>query len=581
VRAILVVDVVESVRLIEQDEEGFVRRWRAFVAAVMGEDLPAHGGRLVKSLGDGMLVELGTAQAAVGCALAMQARMARLECRFPPHQQIRLRAGIHIAPIIVDDLDVFGEGVNLAARLASLAGPGEIVASAELRERLTPILDADVEDLGECHLKHIRRPVRAYRIGPPGEWPVIEPGSAALSELRPTIAVIPFAGRAIAPEHEALGEVLAEEIICSLSHTPELNVISRLSTTAFGGRKTSLAEVQARLHANYVVSGGYRVSGTRIMLAVELAETGSEGVVWSDALHGEVGAIVRGDDELTSRIVSAVSHAITAREVERALFCSMPTVESYTLLLGAVALMHRLSPDSFDRARQMLDALKERVPRHAIPHAWMAKWHVLRVQQGWSPDRQLDTRLALDCTKRALDANAQCALALTIDGFVHTNLLKQLDIAEERYDMALRANPNESLAWLLKGTLHAFKGEGRAAIDSAAHALRLSPLDPLKYFYDSLAATAALSAGDYERAIEHARSSLRANRTHTSTLRALAIAQVQSGHPDEARDTVRELLRLEPTLTVRAYLERSPSSAFETGRIWSGALRAAGLPEGE
>jgi tetratricopeptide (TPR) repeat protein len=229
----------------------------------------------------------------------------------------------------------------------------------------------------------------------------------------------------------------------------------------------------------------------------------------------------------------------------------------------------------------MLQALKERVPRHAIPDAWLAKWFVLRVQQGWSADPKLDARQALDCTRRALDADAHCALAMAIDGFVHTNLLKRLDIAEQRYDMALDANPNESLAWLLKGTLHAFKGEGRQAVDSTLQALRLSPLDPLKYFYDSLAATAALAAGEYERAIEHARRSLRANRTHTSTLRALAIAQVQTGRDAEARETVRELLRLEPTLTVRAYLERSPSSAFETGRIWSGALRAAGLPEGD
>jgi class 3 adenylate cyclase/TolB-like protein len=581
VRAVLVADVVESVRLIEQDEEAFVRRWRAFVAAMMGEEFPTHGGRLVKSLGDGMLVELDTAQAAVNCALAVQARMARVERHFEPQQQIRLRIGIHIAPVIVDELDLFGEGVNLAARLAALAGPGEIVASAALREALTPVLDADVEDLGDCHLKHVRLPVRAYRIGPPGDWPVIEPGTSVLPELRPTIAVIPFAGRGVAPEHAVLGEVLAEEIISALSRTPELNVISRLSTTAFGGRQTSLAEVQAHLRANYVVSGGYRVAGARVTLAAELAEARSGHVVWSDRLQGDVGAIVGGDDDLTRRIVAAIGHAVTACETERALSHSMPTLESYTLLLGAVALMHRLSPCSFERARQMLQALKERVPRHAIPDAWLAKWYVLRVQQGWSADPKLDARQALDCTRRALDADAHCALAMAIDGFVHTNLLKRLDIAEQRYDMALDANPNESLAWLLKGTLHAFKGEGRQAVDSTLQALRLSPLDPLKYFYDSLAATAALAAGEYERAIEHARRSLRANRTHTSTLRALAIAQVQTGRDAEARETVRELLRLEPTLTVRAYLERSPSSAFETGRIWSGALRAAGLPEGD
>jgi tetratricopeptide (TPR) repeat protein len=241
--------------------------------------------------------------------------------------------------------------------------------------------------------------------------------------------------------------------------------------------------------------------------------------------------------------------------------------------------MHRLSRQDFDRARQMLQTLIDRAPRLAVPHAWLAKWHVLRVQQGWSEDPRAQRRQALECTQRSLEADPGCALALTIDGLVHTNLLKRLDIAEEKYAAALHANPNESLAWLLKGTMHAFRGEGKLAIEGTRRALRLSPLDPLRYYYDSLAATAALSAGHYERAIELAQRSLRANRTHTSTLRAMAIAQWQLGREDDARQVVAELRRLEPGLTVSAYLERSPSSEYETGKIWSRALHNAGLPE--
>jgi tetratricopeptide (TPR) repeat protein len=227
----------------------------------------------------------------------------------------------------------------------------------------------------------------------------------------------------------------------------------------------------------------------------------------------------------------------------------------------------------------MLEAVAERVPRHPIPHAWLAEWHVLRVQQGWADDAKREALLALDCTRRSLDADPNCSLALAIDGFANTNLLKRFDVAEDRYDLALRANPNEALAWLLKGTLHAFRGEGAQAVEHTEHARRLSPLDPLRYFYDSLAATAALSAGRYERAIELAQGSLRLNRTHTSTWRALAIAQVQLGRVDEARKTAGQLLALEPGLTVKGYLERSPSSAFETGKIWSDALRVAGVPD--
>jgi tetratricopeptide (TPR) repeat protein len=218
------------------------------------------------------------------------------------------------------------------------------------------------------------------------------------------------------------------------------------------------------------------------------------------------------------------------------------------------------------------------MPRQAIPWAWLAKWHVLRVQQGWFNDPSVDSQFALDFCRRALNADPQCTLALVVSGLVHTNLLRQLDVAQENYDLALRINPNDGMAWLLRGTLHAFKGEGSVAVHDTQRALKLSPLDPHRYFYDSLAATAALSAGHYKRAIELANHSLRANRTHTSTFRALAIAQWQSGLQADARKTVAELLRLEPGLTVTRYRERHPTAGYETGKIWSTALLEAGVP---
>jgi len=189
-----------------------------------------------------------------------------------------------------------------------------------------------------------------------------------------------------------------------------------------------------------------------------------------------------------------------------------------------------------------------------------------------------DTRLALDRTKRALDNDSHCSLALAIDGFVHTNLLKALDVGQRSYDLALRVNPNDAQAWLLRGMLHAFKGEGKQAIRDTHRALRLSPLDPHRYFYDSLAGGAELAAGHYERAVELLQRSLRANRMHTSTFRTLAISQWQLGRRDDARATVRELMSVEPTLTVTKWLELSPSRDYPIGRLCADALRDAGLP---
>ena len=576
-RAVVFVDLFESVRLMEADEDDTVQRWRQLVDWIEHEVLPSHEGRLVKSLGDGLLLEFPRVAPSVAAAFAIQKRCNDANADVPSARRMLLRMGEHVGALIADSHDVYGQSVNLAARLTTLARPGEIVVSAAVRDELTPALDADIEDLGDCYLKHVSQPVRAYRISPPGAHPVIVPPAPAL-ELRPVIAVIPFASRDVDLRYHLLGELLADEVISGLSQCAELHVISRLSTTAFRQRHATLAEVGAHLHAHYVLSGAYRVERRRAMLTVELADARTEHVVWSNELTADVARVLRHEDDLIERIVAETSRTIIATELQRAQSRALPTLEGYTLLLSAIALMHRLSLADFDRARDMLQALIDRVPRQAVPHAWLAKWHVLRVQQGWAEDPRMEAALALESTKRALELDTRCALALTIHGFVHTNLLKQFEVATESYDLALSVNPNESLAWLLKGTLHAFRGEGDAAMEETTRARRLSPLDPLRYFYESLSATAALSAERYQEAFDLATRSLRLNRTHTSTLRALAISQWHLGRPDDARKTVTELMRLEPGLTIGKFLARSPSSAFAPGRVWSQTLREAGVP---
>jgi adenylate cyclase len=578
-KVLLVMDVVESVRIMEQDQDDFVRRWQQLVQQAEQQILPLHGGRIVKSLGDGLMLEFANAQSGVKAAFALQHFSRQVNSGFQPEQQMHLRIGGHLASFVTDQHDIYGTDVNLTARFCTLAGPGELVVTAELRDNLTANLDADVEDLGECHLKHVEKPVRAYRIGPIGKHPVIAPGSAVRLDLRPTIAVIPFAMRSSEPGHEMLGEALADEVIAALSRTSELHVISRLSTTAFRERAEKIEDIRTHLGATYILSGTCRSAGTQLAVFVELIEAKSGHIVWADSLKGQVHGVFAMDDELIARLVAAVSSSVMSQQLQRASNQALPTLEGFTLLLGAVALMHRTQFSEFDRARAMFEALIDRSQRHPIPHAWLAKWYVLKVQQGWTDDPARDTQRALDCTKRALDGDTNCALAWTIDGFVHTNLLRDLEGASERYETALSINPNESLAWLLKGTLHAFKGEGLAAVSSTERALLLTPLDPLRYFYDSLAATANASANAYDRAIELGQRSLKSNRMHTSTYRALAIAQARSNRLVEARETVAQLLKLDPGFTLRSFAARSPTSKFAHGQELIAALRLAGVPE--
>jgi TolB-like protein len=562
----------------EQDQDGFVRRWQQLVEEAEQNVLPLHGGRIVKSLGDGLMLEFASAQGCVKAAFALHHFSRQANAGIPPEHQMHLRMGGHLASFVTDQHDIYGTDVNLTSRVSTLAGPGEVVLSAELRDHLTAGLDVDIEDLGECHLKHVEKPVRIYRAGPVGHAPVIQMGDALRMDLRPTIAVIPFAMRSNEPGHDMLGEALADEVIAALSRTSELHVISRLSTTAFRGRHEALHEISTHLKASYVLSGTCRSAGSQLALFVELIEVKSGHIVWAESLKGTVHGLFATDDELITRLIAAVSSSVMSTELQRARDHALPTLEGYTLLLGAVALMHRTSSGEFDQARQMLEHLIERSRRHPVPYAWLAKWHVLRVQQGWAENATTETQLALDNTKRALDNDPNCALALTVDGLVRTNLLKDIDGALVRYEEAININPNESLAWLLKGTLHAFRGEGEIALIGTERALLLSPLDPIRYFYDSLAASAAVTAGSYERAIELASRSLRANRYHTSTYRAMAIAQSMSGHLVEAQATVKQLLTLEPGFTVSKFLERTPARGFEISRTFAEALQRAGLP---
>lgn len=576
-QVIVVLDVVESVRLMEQDEHGFIRRWHDFVEFARQQVLPQHRGRMHKSLGDGLMLEFSDAQDAIRALFALQGWCRQTNASLSPDRRLHLRAGAHLAEFLADSYDIYGTGINLTARVASLAGPDEIVVTADVRDQLAAGLDAEIEDLGECHLKHVKEPVRAYRVGAVGAAPVIGHGLGIEIPLRPTIAVIPFQMKNGEPGHELVGEALADEVIAALSRTSELHVISRLSTTVFRGRQSASEEIQHHLGATYILSGSCRTAGDRLALFVELIEAKSGHVAWAQTFRGRIDGLFLPDDALIAELVAGVSGAVMVTEVRRAKSHALPTLEGYTLLLGAIALMHRNSLADLDRAKAMLEHLIERNRRHPVGHAWLAKLHVLRVQQGWFADRATEARTALECSRRALEADPDSSLALTIDGFVHTNLMKDLKGASNRYAQALEINPNESLAWLLTGTLNAFQGDGERALEASERALRLSPLDPLRYFYDSLAATAAITAGEYQRAIALAERSLKANRFHTSTYRTLAIAQSLSGDTEGARNTISQLLEREPAFTAKQFLERTPATPALAGRV-AEALIQAGLP---
>ena len=577
-RTVVVVDVVESVRLMELDEEDFVRRWQAFVGEVKTGLLPKHGGRLVKSLGDGLMVEFEAVPPAIQCAIDMQTAIAQTNLARSADRWIALRVGGHVTDVFVDEHDIYGAGVNLAARLTTLAGPGEIVVSADVRDRLTPGLDAEVEDLGECYLKHVQAPIRAYRVGAVGAAPIIT-HRGVNTDHAPIIAVIPLTVQPADSASGFVGDIIADDIIAALSTSDQWKVISRLSSAAFRSGLHQPVDLHKYLNATYVLSGVCHVVGQKLRVIAELADVRAETVVWSGSVAANLASLTDPDGELAATIAAHVGRAIFSHELGRTRAKPMPTLESYSLLFSSIALMHRLSKPDFERSRAMLEHLIERHPRAPAPKVWMGKWHVMNVVQGWSSDLVAEHQMARAWVQRALNDQPDHALGLAIDGLVSGYLGKDLDTAEARYAAALAVNPNESLAWLFSSALLAYRERGAEAAEAALRARTLSPLDPLKYYYDSFAAHALVAAGRYKEAIALGQESLRANCTHSPTLRTVAIAQVLDGQIEDARQTVRRFLSLEPRATVSAYRERYPGGASRDAVKYAQALRLAGLPE--
>jgi class 3 adenylate cyclase/TolB-like protein len=574
-RAIVVVDVVESVRLMQEDEAGFIERWRRFVHQVRHEVLPKHGGRMVKSLGDGMLLEFERVPAAVAACFALQRSAPAVG--HSAHVPIALRIGIHICDISIDEFDVLGSGVNMAARVAGVASAGAIVVTADARDLLVDGLDADIEDLGERFVKHFELPIRLYAVAPlDGSMAVTLP---APSHPRwPAIAVVPLRCQDASDARHTLGEVLCGELVARLVQVPTLHVISTMSTRGLRDRALAANELAQRLAADYVVAGQYAVQSSRVRFFVELTLAREERLLWADSVTVDTGDLQTSMVAAAQHVGDAIQQGLLRHAMARSRSMPLQQIDSYTLFFAAIALMHRASSDAFERARLMLEELTWRHGRSPLGHAWLAKWHVLRVVQGWSKDPQNEGQHALDRAYRAIDADADDSLALSIAGLVHGYLRKDLATAGRCYDAALCANPSEPLAWLFKATWHSYNELGLQAEEASERALRLSPLDPMKYFFDSLAATAVLSNGSFARSISLSQRSLKANRRHASTWRTLAIAQALSGDLDAARATVGELRLVEPDLTAARFLERYPGRDAPHAARYAQALVDAGLP---
>jgi TolB-like protein len=397
-------------------------------------------------------------------------------------------------------------------------------------------------------------------------------------EVLPTVVVIPFRAVGFTDDAQSVyGDWLAEEMSRSLSRSHLITVISHLSARRLALPSIDIQDVRSKLNASYCLIGTIRPQAGDMVLDADLIDCASGRLLWTRQQTVPAGTPFEAGLELADELVLTIGRTLTEEAIGHAGARPPQAVDDHRLVMAGVGLMHRPALRDFARSRDLLEEAARRAPRRAEVHAWLGKWHILSVFNEWSVDAAGDTARALDCTARALDIAPENSFCLTIDGFAQTNLMRRLDLAEQRYSAALRLNPSEALGWLLKGALQAFKDDGADAIQAAARARRLSPIDPFGYFYDTLSASAHLAAGDYEQALAFVDRSIASNDRHLSSLRSRITALHYLGRKEEARAAATLLLQRQPQFTVENYRRTHPAADFEIGRRVAKALTAAGI----
>ena len=561
--------------------EALVPQRLGFVADAVGR----CGGILLASPSASVLAEFNSARAAMACVRSLRAatepsecgtswpvRMALVRCHHAQSDPVTRSAMACVAP---DDPSIIE--IQSAFELARTAPPGELRASAWVRDQLTDGLDCRVEDLGELRFSDKDTALRSYRIEPAPAAAEVQRQPDA-RDLKPVIAVLPFESRQAAATSLAIGELLADGMITVLSHSRHpWRVVSRLSATAFRGRESTLAELKYSLAATFVVSGSYVEQNDRLWVTLQVVDCRSGDVAVARRMDGTVADLLGPHSSLLDAMLGEIQRAVYEIELQRVQSAPVPTLHSYTLLLGGIQLLHRSSPRDFDLSFRVFDQLVQWHPQALEPRVWQAKWYAMRAVQGLSQDLLGDAKAALACTGATLTVDPNHAFALAMEGFVHAHLTRDYALARERLQQSIQRNHSETFAHLFHGVVQGLTGDFVGGLESYAIALSTSPQDPARYLMDTIGAYLNLGCGQLESAIRLARESLRQNRNHAHSWRTITIAQHESGAREEARDSLRHVLQLQPDLTVTRYLAGARPNDPVRHRF-AMALHGAGLP---
>jgi TolB-like protein/class 3 adenylate cyclase len=554
--AILAADVAGSCRLIGIDEEGALAQLKALRKTLFDPKISDHRGRIVKNTGDGALVEFGSVVDAVRCAVEIQRGMAEQNIDVPQVKRIEFRIGIHVGDVIFDDNDIFGDGVNIAARLEGIAEPGGVCISDDAYRQVRGKVEIACDDRGPQLLKNIAEPMRAWRVRLTGQTPSAVQSGSAVSQSqalplpdKPSIAVLPFQNIGGDPEQDYFADGIVEDIITALSRFRSLFVIARNSSFTYKGKAIDIRQVGRELGVRYVLEGSVRKAGDRVRISGQLIDVSTGAHLWADRFDGALQDIFDLQDSVTQQVVGAIAPEINRAEIDRASRTPIGSVDAVTeYYRGTPHAQWPTGPDNNDAALQHFKNAMALDPAYAPAYGGAAMCIMWRRVNKWPRDDAEDDAQLLRLAERVKELDTDDATALSGLGFalVISNV-NNYEVGLDMVDRAIRSNPNYAPAFLARGFLRVWDGEADRAIADFEESMRSSPRDPYSFTQMIGIAFGLYNAGKFGEAASWADKAIRTFPFFVPGLQIAIMCYVAAGRMDDAQRVMADCLRMIPS----------------------------------
>jgi adenylate cyclase len=565
-----------------RDEERTLAQLKTFRKTVVDPGIATHRGRIVKTTGDGILVEFASAVDAARCAVQIQQEMAQQNTAVPPELRIEFRIGIHVGDIIIDDNDIFGDGVNIAARLEGLAEPGGVCVSDDAHRQIRGKIDVAFDDIGEQTLKNIAEPMRAWHMRLAGEAAAAtRPSAIQVQDLalpdKPSIVVLPFDNMSAEAGQDYLADGIVEAITAALSCIRSFFVIARSSAFTYKGRATNARDVGKELGVAYLLEGSVQKAGNRLRIIVQLIETEGGAHVWSSRFDGAIDDFFDLEDRITEQVAGALQPSIRIAEIERSRRKRPQDLGSYDYTMRAMPHVWALEKEESAKALELLEKALAIDPEYPLALSLAGWCHAQRSVYNWADDIAASQAMARSLAERAAEMSGDDPVILAILGAVHT-FVHNHGTARVLLERAVALDPNAAWAWSRLGWIENYADQPQKAIVNFERALRLSPIDPMNFNNYVGMGSAHEVAQQYDKAAAFYRRALEERPNAVWIYRNLASSLSGAGRIEEAKQAFAEMLRSYPDLTVSKY-KRAMVFSPAVLDLMGENLRKLGLPD--